>query len=273
MDLQPELSIAAGYIKPGSKIAKVLQKRGDYIFKYADKIIALDKYMYHHINQRLGFERDGIDIISIWPVMKEVYNGIRSENPFRIENNFGDKIIVMYSGNHSVMHPLDTLLEAAIALREDQRFLFVHIGSGVKLDEVINYKVNHNLNNILILPYQPREKIHLSLGSADIHVVILGNNCVGYTHPNKIYGAMFIGKPILYIGPEKSHITDILEKCEGNISVRHGQTKELVEQLLKFLRTDEDRIKVTGVNNKNYAENNFHPSTLIAQMVHSVESI
>ena len=273
MDLQPELSIAAGYFNSESKVAKALQKRGDYIFRYADRIITLDKYMHDHIARRLGYNRDGIDIISIWPVMKEVYNGARAENPFRIENDFGNKIIVMYSGNHSVMHPLDTLLEAALALREDKRFLFVHIGGGVKLDDVKNYKQNHSLNNILILPYQPREKIHLSLGSADIQVVILGDNCVGYTHPNKIYGAMFIGKPILYIGPEKSHITDILENCEGNISVRHGQSDKLVDHLLKFAGTADENIIETGMKNRRYADSHFHPSTLISQMVRSVESI
>jgi colanic acid biosynthesis glycosyl transferase WcaI len=51
------------------------------------------------------------------------------------------------------------------------------------------------------LAYQDRSKLHLSLGASDLQVVILGDNQVGYTHPNKIYGAMFIGKPILYIGP------------------------------------------------------------------------
>ena len=124
----------------------------------------------------------------------------------------------------------------------------------------------------MILPYQPREMIHISLGSADIHVVSLGDGCVGYTHPNKIYGAMFIGKPILYIGPQKSHITDILDRCNGNISVRHGETEVLVEKLINFAQLNENQRSAIGFTNKVYAETYFHPSSLISQMVQSIEN-
>ncbi len=122
------------------------------------------------------------------------------ENPFRIENNFGDKIVVMYSGNHAYVHPLDTLLNVAKQLKNDKRFLFVFVGGGVRKKDVTDYKSLHHLQNIIQLPFQPRENIHNSLGSSDIQVVIMGENQVGFTHPNKIYGAMFVGKPILYIG-------------------------------------------------------------------------
>ena len=106
--------------------------------------------------------------------MESVYEGKREDNPFRQENGFGDRIVIMYSGNHSVMHPLTTLLETAVRLSDDKRFLFVHIGGGVRLQEVREYKEEYGLDNVMILPYQSRERIHLSLGSADIQVVSLG---------------------------------------------------------------------------------------------------
>ena len=212
MDLQPELAIVANYLRAGSKSAVSLQKRGDYIFKFSDKIITLDTFMEQHIVKRTKGLNNKIDIIPPWPVMNKLYSGSRLNNPFRLKNNFGDKIVIMYSGNHSVMHPLTTLLESAVILRDDTRFLFVHVGGGIGLKEVLEYKEKYNLKNIVTLPFQPRENIHISLGSADIQVVSLGESCIGYTHPNKIYGSMFIGKPILYIGPGNSHISEILEK-------------------------------------------------------------
>jgi colanic acid biosynthesis glycosyl transferase WcaI len=179
----------------------------------------------------------------------------------------------MYSGNHSVMHPLTTLLDAAVILRHDPRYLFVHIGGGVKLKEVIEYKEKYNLKNILTLPYQPREYIHISLASADIQVVSLGDNCSGFTHPNKIYGSMFVGKPILYIGPHDSHISEILDKCPGNISVRHGETNLLVESLISFSKKSEQDINLIGHNNKIFANKFFHPKKLIKKMIKSIESV
>jgi colanic acid biosynthesis glycosyl transferase WcaI len=273
MDLQPELSIVANYIKDGSKAAQLLQKRGDYIFKFSDKIITLDSFMKKHVINRIGEVENKVDIIPVWPVLNELYEGARLSNPFRIQNNFKDKIVIMYSGNHSVMHPLTTLLDAAIILRDDPRFLFVHIGGGVKLDEVIEYKEKYKLKNILTLPYQPRKNIHISLGSSDIQVVSLGEGCIGYTHPNKIYGSMFVGKPILYLGPNDSHISEILDQCPGNISVRHGQTNLLVESLISFANKSDKDQDLIGYNNKVFVNNFYFPKVLIDKMIKSIESV
>jgi glycosyltransferase involved in cell wall biosynthesis len=272
MDLQPELSIATGYIKNGSIASNVLLRLGDYIFKRADSVIALDRYMKDYIVNR-GGDYARISVIPVWPVMKEIYTGERSENPFRKENNFGDKIVVMYSGNHSVVHPLDTLLEAILNLRYDNRFLFVFIGGGVRKKDVSDFKAKHNLNNILQMGYQERERIHLSLSSADIHVVVQGNDCIGFTHPNKIYGAMFIGRPILYIGPDPSHISDILKKSPKNLSVSHGEGEKLEKELLNFADMDEEyRIKV-GIDNRSYVKDRFTRELLAGEMIEVIEKL
>lgn len=271
MDLQPELSIVANYLSKNSISANTLQKMGDFIFRNSDTIITLDKYMKQHILNRTNTKAD-IKIIPVWPVMDSVYSGVRNKNPFRINNNFGDKIVVMYSGNHSVMHPLDTLLETARLLKDNPEFIFVHIGGGVRINDVRNFKERYDLQNICLLPYQPRESIHLSLGAADLQVVILGNDCIGYTHPNKIYGAMYIGKPILYIGPEKSHISDILKECEGNISVKHDDVDSLVAYLLDFAKKNEADWMRIGQNNLQYAQAHFSKDFLLSQMLDAIES-
>lgn len=271
MDLQPELSVVAGYIKQNSSLERFLVSIGDYIFKSSNLILTLDQYMKVHIQKRVG-RVEGIEVVPVWPVMQERYTGSRENNPFRISNDFEDKIVIMYSGNHSVMHPLTTLLETAVALKNDPRYLFIHIGGGVRISEVKHYIDEYNLTNIRILPYQPRESIHLSLGSADIQVVSLGNGCVGFTHPNKIYGAMFIGKPILYIGPQKSHITDILNDCDGNISVEHNDSSGLTKKILEYSELSKGEKNNIGFFNRSYAEKHFSPSILINQIASHIEA-
>ena len=184
--------------------------------------------------------------------------------------NFGDKIVVMYSGNHAYVHPLDTLLEAALKIRENSKFLFVFIGGGVRKKDVTEFKNKYHLNNIIQLPFQPRENIHNSLGSSDIQVVILGDIQVGYTHPNKVYGALYVGKPILYIGPKKSHVGDILDKLSGNIFVEHGQIDSLVNQLEQFSNLASGVLEIIGNDNRKYAELNFNPDFLKTKMVDAV---
>jgi hypothetical protein len=270
MDLQPELAIVSGYLREGSIAARILLFMGNVIFRKADRILTLDRFMAEYIVKR-GADREKITVSPVWPVMNEVFTGARRDNPFRREYGFGEKIVIMYSGNHAVVHPLDTLLKAAVTLKDDDRFIFVFVGGGVRKKEVTAIKIAHHLGNIVQLPYQDRDKMHFSMGAADIHVVVQGNGCTGFTHPNKIYGAMFIGRPIVYIGPVPSHITDILEECPGNISVEHGHDRLLVEKLYEFAqRTDAEKENI-GRRNIEYARQHCSKSTLIDALIVEIE--
>jgi colanic acid biosynthesis glycosyl transferase WcaI len=269
MDLQPELSISSGLIKKDSLSARFFTKLGNYIIRNSAAVISLDRFMTRYLYSR-GAKIDSVKTIAVWPVMDETFKGSRMSNPFRIENSFGDKVVIMYSGNHAFVHQLDTLLEAALILNENSRFLFVFVGGGVRKKDVTEFKIKHKLENIVQLPFQPRENIHNSLGSSDIQVVILGNGQVGYTHPNKVYGAMYIGKPILYIGPMESHVADLLNDLEGNISVQHGQSKILADKIELFFSKNWDEINRIGENNLTYANNNFHPDVLKQKMIDAI---
>ncbi len=272
MDLQPELAIASGLVKKNSFLAKLLERVGNYIIRNADAIIVLDKYMSDYILKR-GGNKEHVYIVPIWPIMDRHYEGPRLQNPFRIENQFSEKLVVMYSGNHSYVHPLDTLLEAILRLQHDPDFLFVFVGGGVRKKDVTIFAEKHDLKNILQLPYQPRNNIHISLGSSDLQVVIMGEAQVGYTHPNKIYGAMYMSKPVLYIGPDPSHIADILVESEGNIMVKHSQADELVVKLLLFKQNDQDRNAEIGKQNRAKVETSFHPGKLKSDIVQIITSV
>lgn len=270
MDLQPELSIVSGYLRKYSSLSLLLLAINNYTLKRTDMVIALDRYMADYI-ARKGTDSAKIITVPVWPVVEKSYNGPRLQNSFRLQHNMGGRIVIMYSGNHAVVHPLDTLLKAIKLLKDDPHFLFVFIGGGVRREEVTRFKREHNLDNIVQLPYQKRENIHLSLGAADLHVVIHGNGCTGYTHPNKIYGAMFVGRPVLYIGSRPSHITDILDKCPGNLCVEHGQAEQLVTFLRAFGSMNDDEKNKIGAHNMEFVKTHLDKNTLIGKIISTLE--
>jgi colanic acid biosynthesis glycosyl transferase WcaI len=261
MDLQPELSIASGLLKSKSFFSRILTYLGNYSINKSSLIISLDNFMTQYLCER-GAKLDNIITVPIWPLMENRYTGSRIENPFRKKFDFGDKIVCMYSGNHAYVHPLDTILNTAKALSNDDRFLFVFIGGGVRKKDVTNFVKENGIRNVLQLPFQPRNIIHESLASADVQIVILGDGMVGFTHPNKIYGALFVGKPILYVGPQQSHVTEILSELPGNIICQHGEVKLLTNKLIEFADSSVNDWKKIGDNNSNYAERNFNPDFL-----------
>src|SRR4030095_15690693 len=109
-------------------------------------------------------------------------------------------------------HPLETLLTAAQTLRNDERIVFCFVGGGSEFHKVKEFAQKQSLSNIRCLPYQPREQLSGSLSAADLHVVTMGDRFRGLVHPCKIYNIIAIGAPFLYIGPEESHVSDLVQE-------------------------------------------------------------
>ena len=84
---------------------------------------------------------------------------------------------------------------------------------------------------------------------------------------------MFIKKPILYIGPDHSHITDILDHCPGNIYVSHGESDLLTQKILAFAEMNESEREDIGKMNRTYAETYLHPDILLEKMAESIEAV
>jgi hypothetical protein len=129
----------------------------------------------------------------------------RGRERFRAAHGLTGKFVVMYSGNHSPCHPLDTVLEAARVMRDDTGVAFVFIGGGSEFQKV----ADSGLGNVVCLPYQPLEALAGSLSAADLHLVVMGEPFVGIVHPCKIYNVLAVGSPCLYIGPRPSHVTEL----------------------------------------------------------------
>src|SRR2546421_3219144 len=154
---------------------------------------------------------------------------------FRAEHGLTDKFVVMYSGNHSPCHPLDTLLAAAERLkgRGDIRFCFV--GGGSEHRKVREFAAARGLGNVKCLPYQPLGTLSASLSAADMHAVVMGEPFRGIVHPCKVYNILSIGVPLLYVGPAESHITDVVAELKDDTYARaapHGDAEMVVAHIL-----------------------------------------
>jgi len=94
------------------------------------------------------------------------------------------------------------------------------------------------LPNVVCLPYQPVENCQRRCRRR-IACGRDGRSICGTIHPCKIYNALAVGAPILYLGPENSHVADILNGASdpsAHISVRHGEARKLAEGVLTMSR-------------------------------------
>ena len=227
MDVNPDEAVEAGWIKEGSLGARFLGGILRLVLKGSNKVVVLDRFMKERITVK-GAVTEKISVLPPWSHDEDIETIPHEKNPFRQKNLLDEKFVVMYSGNHSVCHPLDTLLGAARELREDKSLIFIFIGGGERVKDVLYFKQEHNLSNVLHFSYQERSKLKYSLSAADLHTVVMGDPFVGIVHPCKIYGILRVGRPFVYIGPRESTIGELISGEHVGYQVNHGDVDGLV---------------------------------------------
>jgi glycosyltransferase involved in cell wall biosynthesis len=289
MDINPDQAVILGAFGSKHPLVLALDWLNRRILKRADSVIALDRFMAERMEHKLKHPDTGlrrpIAIIPPWPMDDYLEPVEHADNPFRKQHGWDDTFVVMYSGNHSLVHPLDTILAAAARLRNDPRFVFAFIGGG-KGKAVIDARLQAEANdsrNLISLPYQPLEQIRYSLSAADLHLVSLGDNMSGIVHPCKIYGALSIGRPVLTLGPKESYLSDIIEPDPASASshqsslaapvgwaIQHGDVDGAVAALRAAAdQTHEERIAI-GQRAQQVTTEKFGREQLVQQFLDAI---
>lgn len=209
MDMNPDEALAAGWLRPGI-VARLLERISRFTVQSADAVVVLDRFMRERVVAK-GVAPERIHVIPPWSMDRYAFFDAPGRAAFRQRHGLAGRFVVMYSGNHSPVHPLDTLIEAAEQLKQDARFAFVFVGGGSEFGRLQAKASAAGLGQVKFLPYQPIDSLSASLSAADVQAVVLGSPMVGTIHPSKVYNILAVGSRILYVGPEASHISDVME--------------------------------------------------------------
>lgn len=273
MDFNPDEAIAAGWLRADSFVGRVLERMSRFSLRRSERIIALDRFMRDRIVAK-GIAREKVVVLPPWSHDEQVHYDPAGRERFRKAHGLEGKFVVMYSGNHSPVHPLDTLLAAAERLAGDPEIVFCFIGGGSewrKIQQLVSGPSAARYRNLRCLPYQPLDQLSASLSAGDLQVIAMGNAFVGLVHPCKIYNILSVAAPVLYIGPRPSHVTEILDatgpECP-HAMVAHGDVDSVVQhiQQLRKRGVTVDRPSPTPVLAQ------FSQAALVPKLVAVIES-
>jgi hypothetical protein len=266
MDLNPDEAIAAGWLRDKSPVARLLSRMLLHSLQRADRIVALDRFMKARIEAK-GIPAEKILVVPPWSHDDRVRFDPAGREEFRAMYKLSRRFVVMYSGNHSPCHPLETLLQAAERLADHEDIAFCFIGGGSEFRKVQERARDRGMRNVLCLPYQPIERLSASLSAADLHVVVMGDKYVGIVHPCKIYNVLAANRAFLYIGPAESHVRDIVRQpgLEAYVSA-HGDVDGVVTNILHAMRCGTAVSSATAELGKRFSK-----ELLIPQMICAIE--
>jgi hypothetical protein len=93
---------------------------------------------------------------------------------------------------------------------------------------------------------------------------------VGTIHPSKLYNILAVGSPVLYVGPERSHISDTMEQNHSSgsyIRVDFGDAAGLTAWLVAdWANWNEGGRTIVTAGARNYSQ-----ELLLPQLVQIIE--
>ncbi|MBI2881122.1 MAG: glycosyltransferase family 4 protein [Candidatus Tectomicrobia bacterium] len=213
----------------------VLQQVNRFLVRKADRSVALGETMRRRLIEGKGADGSKVVIIPDWADCSEIVPRPK-RNPFSVAHGLSDRFVVLHSGNIGLSQGLESVVRSAVHLREFPDIQMVFVGEGVKKAELVELARTLDLRNVRFLPYQPKEGLTDSFGSADVFVVSLKPGMAGYIVPSKLYGILAAGRPYVAVVEPESEVAAITRKYDCGLLAESGDPRVLAGQILRIYR-------------------------------------
>lgn len=208
-DIYPDVLVNQHILSSKNLIIRWWRKANKKVYARAERVFTISEGMKECLCQYV--EADKIKIVPLWPNNVQIHQIKKCDNIFIREHHLEHRFVVLYSGNLGSTHRMDVLVDVAEIVKDA---FFLIIGEGAK-KKLIEEKIEkESCENVLLLPFQPLEKLSHVLSSADIAVVTLETGASQMSIPSKIFNLMAVGAPIMGIASPESALGKLIEKYE-----------------------------------------------------------
>jgi len=252
-DLFPRSAVLSGVLPAAGPLTYLWRTLMGQVCRGSSATVVLSQAMEQRLRRDLGHDLP-LSVIHNWAVERAL-DIPRAVNPFALEHGFADRFTLQYSGNFGRLHDLLTLLEAARVL-EREPVQFVFIGGGAKQVQIDAYATTFHLPHVLRLPYQPRERLPLSLGACDLAAIGLMVGAEDTVAPCKFYGILASGRGVVLIARRSCDLARLVLAEGCGVVVEPGEATELAERLLKLSR-DPEAVAAMGLKSRRLYEQRF----------------
>jgi len=199
-DLWPASIVAVGAMQKTLAI-RLLEKLELFLYRRAAAIVSVTESFREDLVSR-GIAREKIHVV-INGVDLARYAPRPRDAELAREFGLEDTFVAGYVGTHGMAHALPKVLEAAEQLRGHPRVAFFFAGSGAQRARVEELVAERGLDNVKLIPRQPKEAMPALWSLCDVAIVPLRDTPVFATViPSKIFESMGMGVPILMSLPE-----------------------------------------------------------------------
>lgn len=282
-DFNPEQIMAVNY-SSNKFLLSLMMILDKFSCRQSDLIITVGRDLVETVKKR--FEGKNVPktvMINNWINEKEIYP-LPAENPgviaFKEKYGLIDKFVIMYSGNIGLYYDLENILKViekfkpGTKAKDGREVVFVFVGAGSVLDKLKKYKDDNNMDNVLFIPYQPKEQLIYSLNAGDVHWCVNAKGIKGVSCPSKAYGIMAVGKPIIGVLEYGTEIRSLIEKCRCGKCCEPGDYNSISDIIRQYINEIEyENIKNMERNGRELIEAELNKMISVKSYVEKIKLI
>lgn len=234
-DLWPASIKAVGAMND-SLVIRIFEKIELFLYHRADRIISVTHAFKKELVGR-GVKSDKIDVITNGVDLTKYEPAIRKDPELAEQYDLKDKFVVGYVGTHGMAHALEKVVEAAELLQKEKNIVILFAGGGSARKNIEQLVADKKLNNICLIPRQPKEMMPRLWSLCDVSLIHLKDTPVFKTViPSKLFESMGMGIPVL-VGVPEGEITGIVRECNCGINVEPENADQISKAILKLYKS------------------------------------
>jgi glycosyltransferase involved in cell wall biosynthesis len=219
-EIYPDLAIRQGVIR-GRFLVGLMRALERFVYARSAMVVPIADQFRRIINGRGVPDRklrtipDCVDI--------EMYRPLPRCNEFAISHGLLEDFVVLYAGNIGYVQDWESVLHAAGDLAA-LPIRFVIVGDGAKREWLTREVVNRGLTNVLLVGYQPKERMPEINAACDIATIPLTTAGSKDGFPSKVYSTLASGRPVLVSALRDSEMAALVTnaRCGRTVPPENG---------------------------------------------------
>jgi len=294
-DVYPEVLVATKFISPKAFLNRLIAWISRRLYLSAARIIVLGRDMKKIVSEKLSSNAPPIVIIPNWGDLDDVVPQERSNNTLLERLGIDDKFVIQYSGNMGRTHGIEVILKVARQLlsqdsqdpglrlacsEEKQRRMgklqenlhFLFIGWGAKRRWLEKEMELHQLANVTIMDFVPREQLVTSLNSCDVAIISFLPGMCGVSVPSRMYNVMAAGKPVIAVADKNSELALVVKEEKIGWVVPPDQPDKLIDVIMEA-QADPEELAAMGTRARWAVENKYSREHVITSYLNLVQEV
>jgi colanic acid biosynthesis glycosyl transferase WcaI len=181
--------------------------------------------------------------------------------------------VVLYSGNMGKKQGLEIVLHAADQLSHEPDLLFLMIGTGAAMEELVQLGELMQLDNLRFYPLQSYEDLPALMALANVHLVVQKKGVADAVLPSKLTTILSVGGYSIITAEHETELGLLCQKYPGIARCIEPENADVLAATLSDMLTNMPP-KAPGVYNKvahQFALDNLKKDQILSRLVNNLK--